>query len=715
LPYTLHPTSKIAAFDDIMPATLDDAELGASPFLGSSELLAALARPPVRELPGIRLVTAHTFDVMPEVVGEIPLGTVLDAGLQSAGPFQVSPGTLNRHTFVCGATGAGKSQTVRALLEELHRADIPWLVIEPAKAEYARMAGRLGAAGDVAVIRPGQADALPVSLNPLEPEPGFPLQTHIDLVRALFLAAFEAHEPFPQVLSRALTRCYEDLGWELALGESRYPGINPKYPSLGDLQRTAQDVVEHIGYGKELTGDVRGFIDIRIGSLRLGTPGRFFEGGHPLDVGDLLRRNVVFELEDIGNDQDKAFFIGTVLMRLVEHLRLRHQNDSGQPTRLRHVTVVEEAHRLLKASMEGTPAAHAVELFAGLLAEIRAYGEGMVIAEQIPSKIIPDVVKNTALKIVHRLPAHDDRFAVGATMNLDEPKSQYVVTLPPGQAAVFSDGMDRPLLVRMPLGEDREHVPDVQRSVGICRTRSAACGAACQQRACTLREMTEARRLAEDSRLVLWIELLTIAHIVGEPEPRPDPQWLDHLRGRAEPRLLDCALTHLAQATVDTRYAGLVIHYRPEDLAQHIATQARKRLDGNPELCDGGEIEWQGGGYRWIDVFRVFWSGDYPSGRPHPRTEEWRQRGLDLTGKTAEEQFAVLKLEPSSWHDPKTALHGYLEPPAYEQAASQLSHANDKPERLEEAMAFLNIQSPWSIQVLYPEAWRERQKDKEVD
>ena len=123
--------------------------------------------------------------------------------------------------------------------------------------------------------------------------------------------------------------------------------------------------------------------------------------------------------------------------------------------------MVEEAHRLLRRPEPGGPAAagaaaHAVELFAGLLAEIRAYGEGLVIAEQIPARLVPDVIKNTAVKITHRLPAADDREAVGATMNATPRQSRYLVTLPPGQAAVFSDGMDFPVLVQVKDGTERE-------------------------------------------------------------------------------------------------------------------------------------------------------------------------------------------------------------------------------------------------------------------
>ncbi|MFC7619032.1 ATP-binding protein [Microlunatus sp. GCM10028923] len=386
LPYLLEPAGPAAPVGAAGPS-----------FTCGPELLAALLRPPERELPGLRMTEPHTFDVTPEPVGEtIRLGTVLDQARSAAGDMAIGEHTLNRHLFVCGATGGGKSQTIRHLLTEATRSGIPWLVIEPAKAEYARMAQRLTGLGSaVTVIRPGDPRVPPAGMNPFEPAPGFSLQSHVDLLRASFLAAFEAQEPFPQILAAALTRCYEELGWDLTLGEPAHPGRRLRYPTLGDLQRVAAAVVTEIGYGKDIADNVRGFIDVRLGSLRLGTTGRFLEGGHPLDFAELYRRNVVLEIEDVGDDADKAFLIAVILIRLSEHLRVAAR-DGTRPG-LAHLTVIEEAHRLLRAAPVGQTgaAAHAVELFASLLAEVRSYGEGLIIAEQIPSKLTADVIKNT--------------------------------------------------------------------------------------------------------------------------------------------------------------------------------------------------------------------------------------------------------------------------------------------------------------------------------
>lgn len=633
----------------------------AAPFLAGSDLVAALVRPPVRELPGIRLLAPYRFDVTPvpqAADAGVDLGHVLDEALNPVGRFTVPYSTLNRHAFVCGATGSGKSQTGRRLLEALSTGArrVPWLVIEPAKAEYAAMSGRLAGRDNVLVIQPGALHAAPASLNPLEPEPGFPLQSHADLVRALFLAAFEANEPFPQVLSHSLTECYTEAGWNLVTGRLRRrhkPRYRvdedpvcavPRYPTLRELQATARRVVDNIGYGKEVAADIRGFVDVRLSSLRVGAPGRFFEGGHPLDVGGLLQRNVVLELQAITNDQDKAFLMGTVLIRIVEHLRVR-----GPNAELGHVMLIEEAHRLLKNVHEG-PAAAAVELFASLLAEIRAYGEGVVIAEQIPSKILPDVVKNTALKVMHRLPARDDRDAVGATMNLTESNSQAVVSLPPGIAAATVDGDDRPLLVAVDGGMDREATTDVRIDPPLRDRRSLLCGADCQARACTLTELDDATAVVDEPAVVVWSETVAAALVMGHSPPSPRPLVV-HLFPD-DSRKLDCALATLADRAVDARRTQLMPWVAPDDFADHLRGILAALISGNPAPT-ADPARFRAGAFRWQPVYRELRNAVRAAGTaasirpPHPRTEAWRAVGLDLDAPSLGGQFEQLRNDPS--------------------------------------------------------------------
>jgi DNA helicase HerA-like ATPase len=693
LPYALAPQPD---------AEFATAGAGVWPFEAGSRLVAALARPPVREVPGVRFVVRPEFDVTPETAtGGVPLGRVLDRNRADVGMLSVPLESLNRHTFVCGATGAGKSQTVRALLAAAAGAGLPWLVVEPAKAEYRLMAARLPEA-EVIAIRPGDVDAIAAGINPLEPAKdadgrAFPLQTHADLVRALFLAAFESDEPFPQVLSAALTRCYEQLGWDLALGEPRTPGTMPRYPTLADLQAAAEDVVTEIGYGKEITDNVRGFIRVRLSSLRLGTTGRFFEGGHPIDFQRLLYRNVVFEIEDVGDDRDKAFLMGTVLVRLVEYLRMRQRAGGGVATGLSHLSVFEEAHRLLRKSEESGAAAHAVEMFAGLLAEIRAYGEGLIVAEQIPSKLVPDVIKNTAVKIVHRLPAKDDRDAVGATMNITDAQSQFLVTLRPGEGAVFSDGMDYPHLVRMPDGTAAENTRTavLASPAALVTPRSTTCGADCRTAPCTLRDMRTAQRVLTDhAPIVLWAELTTAAHLTGWGSPVPGPALLDSLRALPD-RLRDCALSHAVDAAVAARAPVIAARSDPGRLADHLITVLGGRLDGG-SICTGEEPHWFTIPYRWCLVLEELQAAHRraPDAGRHPDSHTWEQvYGQPIPGNGIAGQLGQV----SRWWDRDQrdqaardiTLWGAATPSAIETAVGARRTDDDWAARLTEAVTDL--------------------------
>jgi DNA helicase HerA-like ATPase len=639
-PYRLRSAEGAHELADALVVTLAGERDGAQvPFAATAGALAALTGLPRGEVPGVRVLEPGCFDVTSEAraAPAIDLGEILDSQDRPVGTFRVPLATLNRHALVAGATGAGKSQTVRHMLEQLTGAGIPWLAIEPVKSEYAAMAGRLGADAQVTVISPADPGAVPLSVNPLAPEPGYPVQAHIDMVRALFLAAFAADEPFPQIMSQALQRVYLACGWDMVTGTG-VPGAPaaPVVPTLAQLQRAALEVIDDVGYGRELQADVRGFVDVRLRSLRIGSAGRFFEGGHPADIGELLRRNVVLAIEDVANDEDKAFLIGTLIIRIVEYLRLRARDPEagGGPAEggaaaggLRHVIVIEEAHRLLRAQREG-PSAHAVELFASMLAEIRAYGVGIVVAEQIPAKLVPDVVKNTALKVLHRLPAQDDRELVGAAMNLDAGQSRQVVSLEPGVAAVFADGMDRPLRIRVPSGEDRE------RSGGrpvatppLSGRRCAACGPECATgRACTLLELRAADLLAgspDDAWLRIWAEALLLAHLTNRGLPLV-PAALRQRWAELAPRLRECVLATVIDRAMAGRALSLRSCYDPERMVAATADTARRMLAGGQGAATLPGPDWVIPQLRWLhEIDRVYPRGGEPPDvfAPAPRLD----------------------------------------------------------------------------------------------
>jgi hypothetical protein len=692
-----------------------DTPVAQSPFTASTRLLAALARGPAREVPGLLFTLTPDFDVTPETSirgadtsgwAGVSAGRVLDGTRIPAGEFLVSPQSLNRHVFVCGATGAGKSQTVRNLLEQASHAGVPWLVIEPAKAEYKLMAARLGP-GQVIRIRPGDLDSPPAGINPLEPAilngTRFPLQAHADLLRELFLAAFQADEPFPQVLAAALLRAYTQAGWNMVTGQPAIHGTHPAYPGLADLQACALEVVEEIGYGREVADNVRGFVTVRIASLRLGTAGRFLDGGHPIDMARLLDANVVFEIEDAGDGRDKAFLIGIMLIRLTEHLRLRHRNEPPGPVRLRHLTVIEEAHRLLRQPPEGTgngPAAQAVEMFADLLAEVRAYGEGLIIAEQIPAKLIPDAIKNTAVKITHRLPAADDRTAVGATMNLQDHQSEYLVTLQPGEAAVHADGMDYPLLVRMPDGTTRETTTETVTVSpdAVVSVRSPSCTPQCRQHPCTLATISAAQTLLEqDPAITLWAELAVFGYLTGWAPPAPGPDLAARLAAHPAD-ILGCALSHAADAAVTARAIALSSHCTPGELAAHVTSALGAVMAGRQ--CPAPEVRWLAPPCRHnilAAVLDTYVTTAGPHAPPHPGT------GTPVPGDTSGQQLATVRAwKKTAWAKTppaqrRTLIFGTRTPSAIELAIGGRSATPQWPARAAVALANTFTDGNWAL------------------
>jgi hypothetical protein len=429
----------------------------------TSERLAAYVHLPEQEAPGFAVDAVARFDsvVTPPATSTRPpmrLGTVVHAGSITAGPVEISLEALTKHALVCGVTGSGKSTTIRHILGELADRDVPFLVIEPAKAEYRALASLPVLAGRLRVFTVGDEQTAPLRLNPLAPGPGSSVAIHLDLLKSLFSASFGLWAPLPQILERCLHQLYAEYGWDLSRNVNHRLGAGTEwdssFPTLSELQVAVESYIDSLGYRGEVTANMRAALSTRIGGLTVGGKGQMFDTRACTDDVDLFDRPVVLELERLADEEDQAFLIGLLIIRLAEHRR-----SQGTSAGLRHLMVVEEAHRLLTRTQSasgdaGNPRAKAVDSFTNLLAEIRSYGQGVLIADQVPVKLASEVIKNSNLKIVHRLVADDDRTALASAMVMDERQRRALATLPAGQAAVFAEGQDAPLLVQMPAGQE---------------------------------------------------------------------------------------------------------------------------------------------------------------------------------------------------------------------------------------------------------------------
>lgn len=442
----------------------------------TSEEVALLVQPPREEMPGYAISAPSTFDVDFQPVPEpaIALGSILWRGETTGNRYSISLNDLTRHAAVLGVTGSGKTTTVLSMLYHLKnaRTSIPFMVIEPAKTEYRALLGDIinntarGPIPDIEIYSLGSDNIAPFRFNPFEfdlPDQlgAVPLLSHIDYLKAVFNAAFILYAPMPYVLETALHEIYEDKGWNLATETNVRLNTDdwklrdqfPIFPTLTDLYNKVELVTQSLGYESRIEQDVIAGLKARIGALCMGAKGLMLDTPRGMPLANLLQKPVILELENIGNDDEKTFLIGLVLARLYGYRRL--QEKEGKLDRsLKHVLVIEEAHRILKNvntqvdTESSNLRAQAVETFVNMLSEVRHYGQCVIVAEQIPSKLTPDVIKNTNLKICHRLLAEDDRRMLGTTMNMDDAQIKQLAILQPGEAAVYAAGDDHPLLIK---------------------------------------------------------------------------------------------------------------------------------------------------------------------------------------------------------------------------------------------------------------------------
>ena len=419
---------------------------------------AALIRLPQEDFPGYELVEYARFGVEPNRNADqsaVAIGEITDRGIKTGNWLRISREDLTKHGLITGITGSGKTNSCFWLLDQVWDSGrgVPFLVVESAKSEYRALLASPRFRG-LRVFTVGDDTVCPLRLNPFEVPSGILVQTHIDYVKSLFSASFVLYPPMPYVLEQSVQEIYEDRGWDIARNaNARGADSDRSYPTLADLAAKVPVVVDRMGYEQRITMDVKAGLLARINQLRLGGgKGLMLNTRRSVSESVLFESPCVLELKQIVSDDEKAFIMGLVLIRLYEYHEARQRKHQG----LAHLTLIEEAHRLLRnVSMEqgsetANPKGRAIEVFANILSEIRAYGEGILVAEQIPVKLTPDVIKNTGFKLIHRLVASDDRDLLGHTVNLDEEQIRYLATLGTGEAVAWTEHTQKAVLIQVP-------------------------------------------------------------------------------------------------------------------------------------------------------------------------------------------------------------------------------------------------------------------------
>ena len=451
----------------------------------NSDQLATMCQLPTKEFPGYYIDQYVEFDVSNRtkklLKKAIPIGDICIAGRKEYSRannlYLMEKDDFTRHALIIGITGGGKTNTSKSILNTLWNAEdknekVPFMVIESAKREYWELRNLKGFEDLLVFTLGAEAEQTSVRyrINPFETTPKISLQTHIDYLLSTFKAAFDLYPPMPYILEKAVYEIYSDRGWDIVENINRF-GLT-EYPTLTDLYNKIDYVVDNMGYHQEVQSNVKAALQARVYSLMIGGKGAMLNTPKSVPIEELLSRPVVMELEDLGDDETKSFVIGILLVQLYEYRKSQMTKGSKQ---LSHILMVEEAHRLLKNVSEsgegGNTRAKSVEFFCNLLAEIRTFGQGIIIADQIPTKLAPDTIKNTNLKIVHRTVALEDRETIGKAMNMSLEQIEYLSSLRRGYAAIYAEGDNRPKCVKLPLVKSyyeknrNEVITEVQRKV----------------------------------------------------------------------------------------------------------------------------------------------------------------------------------------------------------------------------------------------------------
>lgn len=359
--------------------------------------------------------------------------------------------SLTGHTFITGSTGAGKSNVIYHLINEITKdGKAHFMVIEPAKGEYKDVFGNRT---DVMVYstNPSKADLL--RLNPFSFPEDIHVLEHIDRLVEVFNACWPMYAAMPAVLKDAVEEAYTSCGWSLT--KSICVG-RKQYPTFADVLQLLPEIMKKSDYSKDTQGDYTGALVTRVKSLTNGINGQIFCSGEEILPADLFDKNVIVDLSRVGSSETKALLMGILMIKLQEH-RMSTVTESN--TRLSHITVLEEAHNLLRRTsteqnQEGSNLqGKAVEMLTNAIAEMRTYGEGFIIADQAPGLLDMAVIRNTNTKVILRLPDESDRKLVGKAAGLSDEQIPELAKLDTGVAAVYQNNWLEPVLCKIDLFE----------------------------------------------------------------------------------------------------------------------------------------------------------------------------------------------------------------------------------------------------------------------
>lgn len=404
---------------------------------------------PKRSVPGIAVTECTAFGRNLYTLSGKRTGKTIDIGkiyhmhADEETKVSLKVNDLSMHTFITGATGSGKSNAVYTLLKKLVEEDINFLVIEPAKGEYKHVFGNRK---DVNVYGTNPKKNKMLRINPFSFPKDIHVLEHIDKLIEIFNVCWPMYAAMPAVLKEAVEKSYISAGWDLD-NSVNITGIDI-YPTFADVLEQLEEVIADSTFSEEVKSNYSGSLLTRVKSLTNGINGRVFASDE-IQPEKLFNENVIVDISRVGSMDTKSLIMGMLVLKMHEY----RMAEGGMNQPLKHVTVLEEAHNLLKGNASSVTAGEgadligkSVEMLSNIIAEIRTYGEGFIIADQAPGLLDPSVIRNTNTKIILRLPDYEDRKLVGKAANLSDDQIDELAKLPVGVAAVYHNDWIEPVL-----------------------------------------------------------------------------------------------------------------------------------------------------------------------------------------------------------------------------------------------------------------------------
>ena len=427
---------------------------------------------PLNDSPGLRFVkTAVRFANNPPVIkGEsITLGNIVNMGVEQNAKYRIDHNDLVRHALVVGSTGSGKSCSCKRIISEVLDKGIPSLIIEPAKDDWVRWALKMNTIlppeRQFRIYMPGmeEFEGTPLSqlkLSLFQPAgvKGYPVDmtSRCENIISLINASLPTEDILPVLIDETIyslyTAAYKDKFTSGALMSQ--PAM---YPLLTSLSSMSKKVMQEKNYEEKVRSNLSTCLDTRFQYLTRGTRGKLLNVTRSTDYSELFDHPVVINISGISATRDKALIMSVLLLSLYEYRKARFAYDEAyraeaQQNKLLHLTLIEEAHNVLlkpEGSSSNNPQKVVADLFTNMLSEIRSYGQGMMIVDQYPTRLIPDAIKNTNYKIIHRLASPDDADVMAASAALRDNQKALIHSLFPGNAIIFGDRDDAAAWIHM--------------------------------------------------------------------------------------------------------------------------------------------------------------------------------------------------------------------------------------------------------------------------